>query len=93
MARDRPPLHPPVAKLVQRGVVKDGKLWVIDYRVDVMIYLRDTSPSTIAALKKLGFVQTGESKAITLLIGTLDARKLEKLAKHVAVVRRSLVAS
>ncbi len=52
-----------------------------------MIYIRDTSPSTISALKELGFVQTGESKAIKLLIGTIDVRKLENLAQLEAVIR------
>ena len=87
------PIHPHLTKRGQWGVVKDGKLRVIDYRVDVMIYLRDTSPSTIAALKKLGFVQTGESKAIKLLIGTIDVRKLEKLAKLEAVIRVSPISA
>ena len=52
-----------------------------------MIYIRDRWPSTISALKKIGFVQTGESKAIKLLTGTIDVRKLEKLAKLEAVIR------
>lgn len=58
-----------------------------DHKVDVMIYLRDTSEKTLEALRKLGFAQTGESKAIRLLIGTIDIRKLEDLAALDAVLR------
>lgn len=57
------------------------------YRLDVMIFLADASEKTLAALKELGFVQTGESKAVKLSIGTLDVRKLEDLAKLGAVIR------
>ena len=39
------------------------------------------------ALKRLGFTQTGESKAIKLLIGTIDVRKLKELAELEAVIR------
>jgi hypothetical protein len=38
------------------------------------------------ALKQLGFQQTGESKAVRMLIGTIDVRKLEELVKLEAVV-------
>jgi len=56
------------------------RVHVVDHKVDVMVYLRDLAPVTRAALKELGFVQTGESKAIRLLVGTIDVRKLEELA-------------
>ncbi len=75
------------------GNLTVGKLRVIDWKVDVMIFLRDTSAETIAALKELGFVQTGESKAVKLLIGTIDVRKLEDLAKLDAVIRVKPVAT
>lgn len=75
-------------------VIKEGKegnlvvekLRVINYKVDVMIALRDLSDETLAALKKLGFIQTGESKTVRLLVGTIDVRQLEGLAKLDAVV-------
>ena len=38
-------------------------------------------------MKKLGFVQTGESKTIKLLIGSVDVRKLAKLVEIEAVIR------
>ena len=74
------------------GNLTVGKLRVIDYKVDVMVFLADTSAETVAALKELGFVQTGESKAVKLLIGTIDVRKLEDLAKLGAVIRVKPVA-
>ena len=70
-----------VEKDGQDGNLTVGDLKVVDYKVDVMIFLRDVSEPTLKALEKLGFVQTGESKAIKLLIGTIDVRKLEDLAK------------
>jgi hypothetical protein len=76
-----------VAKEGQEGNLTVGKLRVTDYKVDVMVHLRDTSTATREALTKLGFVQTGESKATRLLVGTIDVRKLKTLADLDAVVR------
>ena len=74
------------------GNLTVGKLRVVDWNVDVMVFLADTSDETVKALKELGFVQTGESKAVKLLIGTIDVRKLEELAKLGAVIRVKPVA-
>jgi hypothetical protein len=82
-----------VTKEGQAGTLTVGKMRVINYKVDVMIYLSDTSDKTLNALKQLGFVQAGESKAIRLLIGTVDVRKLEELAKIDAVIRVTPVGS
>jgi Ca-activated chloride channel family protein len=76
-----------VAKTGKNGNLTVGKLRVVDHHVDVMVYLRDTSPQTIDALKQLGFVQTGESNAARLLIGSVDVRKLTELATLDAVIR------
>ena len=76
-----------VAKEGKEGNLTVGKLRVIDYKVDVMIQLRDTSAKTLEELKKLGFMRTGESKTVRLLIGTIDVRQLEALAKLEAVLR------
>jgi hypothetical protein len=81
-----------VAKEGQDGNLTVGKLKVTSYRVDVLILLRDTSEQTVAALKALGFEQTGDSKAVTLLIGTIDVRKLDELARLDAVIRVKPVA-
>ncbi len=69
------------------GNLTSGSLRVVAFRLDVMIYLSDTSPETLEAIRNLGFVQTGESKAVRLIIGTIDVRKLEELAKLQNVVR------
>jgi len=96
---NNPELTPLASKLAEslrdltQKVMKDskdgnltvGNLRVIDYKVDVMIYLRDISAETLAALKQLGFLQTGESKTTRLLTGTIDVRQLEALAKLEAV--------
>jgi Ca-activated chloride channel family protein len=76
-----------VEKKGQDGNLTVGELKVVDYKVDVMIFLSDLSDETLKALTELGFVQTGESKAVRLLIGTIDVRKLEHLAKLDAVLR------
>ena len=80
-------LHERVANLGKDGNLSVGKLRVIDHRVDVMVHLRDTSPQTVDALEQLGFVQTGESKAVRLLIGSIDVRRLAALAALDTVIR------
>jgi len=76
-----------VEKRGEAGNLTLGAMKVVDYKVDVMVYLSDVSEATLGALTDLGFVQTGESKAVKLLIGTMDVRKLEDLAKLDAVIR------
>jgi Ca-activated chloride channel family protein len=71
----------------KKGNLAVGSLRVVDYQVDVMLYLRDTTSTTLSQLERLGFVQTGESKAVRLLIGRIDVRHLEELAKLDAVIR------
>jgi Ca-activated chloride channel family protein len=83
------PLHDLAAKVEkegQDGTLAIGKLKVAAWRVDVMVFLSDASEKTLEALKKLGFEQTGESKAVKLLVGTIDVRKLEELAALDAVL-------
>jgi Ca-activated chloride channel family protein len=75
-----------VEKEGQDGTLAIGKLKVAAWRVDVMVFLSDASEKTLEALKKLGFEQTGESKAVKLLVGTIDVRKLEELAVLDAVL-------
>lgn len=76
-----------VEKQGENGNLTVGNLKVVNYRVDVMVFLRDTTPGTLKALENLGFVKTAESKAIRLLIGTIDVRRLEELAKLEVVIR------
>ena len=89
-ARLAEPLRDLADKVAKDGVDGDltvGKLKVVKHRVDVMVYLSDVSEKTLAALKAIGFEQTSESKAVKLLIGSLDVRKLEELAKLDGVLR------
>src|SRR5205814_8551432 len=76
-----------VNKQGKDGSLTLGDLVVKDRRVDVMISRADTSPKTLEALKKLGFKQSAESKAVRLLIGSIDVSKLQELVKLEAVVR------
>jgi Ca-activated chloride channel family protein len=76
-----------VAKIGKDGNLTVGKLRVVDHHVEVMVYLRDTLPQTIDDLQQLGFVQTGESNATRLLIGSIDVRRLAKLAQLDPVIR------
>jgi Ca-activated chloride channel family protein len=69
----------------REGNLTVGKLKVVAYRIDVMITLRDLSDETLKALADLGFVRTAESRATRLLVGAIDVRKLEELAKLEAV--------
>ncbi len=76
-----------VEKQGQSGNYSEGKIKVANYRLAVMLYLRDLSADTLAALKKLGFEQSGDSKTVKLLIGTIDVRKLDELSKLEAILR------
>lgn len=78
-----------VRKEGKNGNFIAGTLHVRDYRIIVMIHLRDTSKGVLESLAQLGFVQAGESKAVKLVIGTIDVRRLEALAKLAAVLRVS----
>ena len=75
-----------VDRLGHNGNLNVDGIKVVDYRVDVMIFLRDLSDATLKALRDLGFVQTAEHGTPRLLIGTLDVRKLDELEKLPAVL-------
>jgi Ca-activated chloride channel family protein len=81
-----------VTKDGANGTLTVGTLRVVNYRVDVMIALRDVSKKTLEALRGLGFVQTGDSKAARILIGTIDVRQLLMLEALDTVVRVAPVA-
>jgi Ca-activated chloride channel family protein len=76
-----------VAKAGNTGNYTLGSLRVMDYLVDVMVYLRDTSPETLAALRQMGFEVLGESKTVPVLIGRIDVRRLQALAQLEVVSR------
>jgi len=75
-----------VEKEGKSGSLTAGGVAVENYKVDVMVYLSDTSQKTLDALKQLGFEVAAESKAVRLLVGTIDVRKLADLANLEAVV-------
>lgn len=71
----------------QDGNLTLGKLRITAYGVDVLVYLSDTSDETMKTLRELGFEQTAESKSVRLLVGSIDVRKLDDLARVTAVLR------
>lgn len=78
------------AKLAQSpdaagGTTTIDGIRIVNWRVDVIVSLSDASQETLAALNAVGFEQTAESKAARMLVGTIDIRKLEELARIVAV--------
>ena len=80
-----------VDKEGQNGNLVIGELKIMDYKVDVMIFLSDLSDATLKTLTDLGFVQSGESKAVKMLTGTIDVHKLEDLVKLDAVIRAKAI--
>ncbi len=85
----------PALRNLAAAVVKDGRegtltvgaIKVLAYRVDVMITYRELTEAAQKSLDELGFKKTAESKTTRLLIGSIDVRKLEDLAKLNAVLR------
>ena len=75
-----------VEKEGKAGSLAAGGVTVSDFKVDVLVYLSDASEKTREALKQLGFETGGESKTVRLLVGSIDVRKLNELAKLEAVV-------
>jgi hypothetical protein len=64
-----------------------GKIQVRKGRVEVRVQLTALSDEVLAKLKKLGFKELAQAKSVSLVIGTIDVKKLEALAK-LDVVRR-----
>ena len=76
-----------VARDGRDGNFSDGRIKVTGYEIEVMVLLQDLSEQTRSQLTELGFVLAQESKTTSLLLGTIDVRKLEKLAELSAVIR------
>ncbi|MGH9777918.1 MAG: hypothetical protein ACRD5I_05855, partial [Candidatus Acidiferrales bacterium] len=85
----RAKLHPEVAAVfdkltseknprLEAGFIRDGK-------ASLQVFLRDTSPETMAELKKLGFEVLVEATTGNVVIGRLPATNLAKLAELDAV--------
>jgi len=70
-----------VAKQGTRGNLTLGKLKVIDGRVEIRVQVAALSDEVLKKLKELGFKELGRAKSVKLLIGTIDVKQLEALAK------------
>lgn len=76
-------------KVAKEG--KDGNLTLKDFevkdgKVEIKVYLNDTSKEKIEQLKKLGLKILAEPRAIKMVIGRLEVGKLEALAQLEFVV-------
>jgi Ca-activated chloride channel family protein len=76
-----------VAKNGKDGNLRLDSLRVVDHRVEVILYLRDVTPETLAALEKLGFKRNGEAESANVLVGSIAVDKLEELEKLEVVLR------
>ena len=81
------PLQGLAAKLDKDGNYASGKVVVKGGKIDVAVYLFELNDKALAELSKLGFVKVLEAKAVKMVIGTIDVKKLEDLA-WMDVVRR-----
>ena len=57
-----------------------GKIKVNNGRVEIKVYLHKQSDATLSKLKALGFVKLARANSVNLLVGTIEASKLEELA-------------
>jgi len=76
-----------VAKEGTGGNLTIGKLQVKNGRLEIRVQLSDLSEETLTKLKKLGFQELGQAKSVKLVIGSIDVKQLDALAK-LDVVRR-----
>jgi hypothetical protein len=76
-----------VAKEGKNGNLTVGKLKVKAGRVEIRVQLTALTDDVVAKLKKLGFKELGRAKSVKLLIGTIDVKQLEELAKLTEVRR------
>jgi Ca-activated chloride channel family protein len=73
-------LHPALTGVSLTKLTVDGK-------VRVMVWLKTATPANLAALKQIGFELFGQPKGASIVIGRIDAAKLEQLVKLDAVTR------
>ncbi len=74
-------------KLDEKGNYSSGRVVVKDGKIEVAVYLYDLDEKALEELKKLGFVKLLEAKAVKMVLGTVEVKKLEDLA-WLDVVRR-----
>jgi Ca-activated chloride channel family protein len=84
-------MHPSIAALVERlksATAKPGAdeaKFVRNGKAELQVWLADTTPETIAALKQLGFEIVLEPKSAKMLIGRIALDKLAALVEQKAV--------
>jgi len=78
-------LHPWIGALIQHGASGHEAQFVRDGKAAVQVYLSDTSPGTLADLRRLGFEVTYLPKTGSIVAGRIATEKLEALAKLSAV--------
>jgi hypothetical protein len=84
-------MHPSIAALVERLKDKASKpgadeaKFVRNGKAELQVWLADTTPETIAALKQLGFEIVLEPKSAKMLIGRIALDKLAALVEQKAV--------
>ncbi|MHC4181604.1 MAG: hypothetical protein ACYSWU_29270, partial [Planctomycetota bacterium] len=70
-----------VAKEGTDGDLTVDKIRVKKGRIEIRVQLAALSDQVLAKLKKLGFKELARAKSVKLLIGTIDVKQLEALAK------------
>ena len=70
-----------VAKEGTDGNLTVGKIQVKAGRVEIRVQLAALSDEVLARLKELSFKELARAKSVKLLIGTIDVKQLEALAK------------
>ena len=83
-------LHGLAERVGDNGKLDDGAIHVEDGKVEVTVYLADTSDETMKLLKELGLEVLVQTKAIRMVIGLIDVSKLEELALLDSVRRVAL---
>ena len=73
-------LHGLAERVGDDGKLADGAIHVEDGKVEVTVYLADTSDETMKMLKELGLEVLVQTRAIRMVIGLIDVSKLEELA-------------
>jgi len=79
-----PELHGLAEKVAKQGTAGNltvGKIRVKAGRVEIRVQLTSLDDDVIKKLKKLGFKKLAEAKSVKLLIGTINVKQLEALAK------------
>jgi hypothetical protein len=76
-----------VAKEGKNGTLTVGDVKVTAGRVAIRVQVTSLSDEVVAKLKELGFEELGRAKSVKLIIGTIDVKQLEALARLTEVRR------